>query len=198
MKNTYLSSALHQILSIHLFKKFVRIADDRTLAFFRYPYANGVLTMNFSTFTLAVVLFAVYLQDSILLRLKQAHFPFTGVKSIFMDNVAFGLKYMTYILVSCVVVSALVALTQKIRKEPASDKVSSVITTHALLSIIAILLCLVILPCIKGIAILLKDGANDLYTFWLSVFLFIGFTFAVSVFLSMKAEWSKVIAKATD
>ena len=105
---------------------------------------------------------------------------------------------MTYILVSCVVVSALVALTQKIRKEPASDKVSSVITTHALLSIIAILLCLVILPCIKGIAILLKDGANDLYTFWLSVFLFIGFTFAVSVFLSMKAEWSKVIAKATD
>ena len=154
--------------------------------------------MNFSTFTLAVVLLAVYLQDSILQRLKQAHFPFTGVKSIFLDNVGFGLKYMTYILVSCVVVSVIVALTQKIKKEPASDKVSSVITTHALLSIIAMLLCLIILPSLKGISILLKDGANDLYTFWLFVFLTIGFTLAVSVFLSMKAEWSKVITKATD
>ena len=105
---------------------------------------------------------------------------------------------MTYILVSCVVISALVALTQKIKKEQASDKVMSVINTHALLSIISVIICLVILPCIKGISILLKDGTNDLYTFWLFVFLFIGFSFAVSVFVSIKSEWSKVLTKATD
>ncbi len=73
----------------------------------------------------------------------------------------------------------------------------SVINTHALLSIISLIICLVILPCVKGISILLKDGSNDLYTFWLFVFLFIGFSFAVSVFLGIKTEWSKVIAKTT-
>ncbi|MEC6128264.1 hypothetical protein V6380_16660 [Acinetobacter variabilis] len=154
--------------------------------------------MNFSTFTLAAVLLAVYLKDSILLRLKHAHFPFSGVKPVILESVSFGLKYMTYILVSCVVISALVALTQKIKKEQASDKVMSVINTHALLSIISVIICLVILPCIKGISILLKDGTNDLYTFWLFVFLFIGFSFAVSVFVSIKSEWSKVLTKATD
>ena len=154
--------------------------------------------MNFSTFTLATVLLAVYLKDSILLRLQKAHFPFSGVKPVIVESVNFGLKYMTYIIVSCVVISALVALTQKIKKERASDKVMSVINTHALLSIISVLICLVILPCIKGISILLKDGTNDLYTFWLFVFLFIGFTFAVSVFVSIKSEWSKVLTKATD
>lgn len=154
--------------------------------------------MNFSTFTLATVLLAVYLKDSILLRLQKAHFPFSGVKPVIVESVNFGLKYMTYIIVSCVVISALVALTQKIKKERASDKVMSVINTHALLSIISVLICLVILPCIKGISILLKDGTNDLYTFWLFVFLFIGFTFAVSVFVSIKSEWSKVVTKTTD
>ncbi|BBL22343.1 hypothetical protein [Acinetobacter radioresistens] len=153
--------------------------------------------MNFSTFTLALVLLAVYLKESILSRLEQAHFPFSGVKPVVMDSVTFGLKYMTYILVSCVLISALVALTQKIKKEQASDKVMSVINTHALLSIISLIICLVILPCVKGISILLKDGSNDLYTFWLFVFLFIGFSFAVSVFLGIKTEWSKVIAKTT-
>lgn len=154
--------------------------------------------MNFSTFTLAAVLLSIYLKDSILLRLEKAHFSFAGVKPVLLESVTFGLKYMTYIIVSCVVISALVALTQKIKKEPASDKVMSVINTHALLSIISVIICLVIFPCIKGISILLKDGTNDLYTFWLFVFLFIGFSFAVSVFVGIKSEWSKVIAKSTD
>ncbi|EOZ8645600.1 hypothetical protein ACQWTT_001351 [Acinetobacter baumannii] len=154
--------------------------------------------MNYSVFTLAFVLLAVYLKESILTRLKHAHFPFSGAKSIVLDSVNFGFKYMFYILISCVVVSALVALTQKIKKEQASSKVMSVINTHALLSIISLLVCIVIIPCVKGISVLLKDGTNDLYTIWIGVVLFLAFTFAVTVFVSMKAEWSKVIDKATD
>ena len=151
--------------------------------------------MNFSYTILAMVVIVIYLKDSLSSRFNNFNFPIDGAKPILRESFNIGYSYLTFILVSCVVLSALVVLTNKIKKINASNRVQSVVNAHALLVVLALIVIIVIYPCVVGIKELLADSRNDVFTFWLFVFTVLGVSFGFPVFFAFISEWKNVTAK---
>ncbi|NNH78831.1 hypothetical protein HLH17_14495 [Acinetobacter sp. ANC 5380] len=154
--------------------------------------------MNFSYTILAMVVIVIYLKDSLFSRFSKINFPLDGAKPILRESLNIGFSYLTFILVSCIVLSTLVVLTNKIKKAHTNNRVQSVVNAHALLVVLALIVIIVIYPCVVGIKELLADSRNDVFTFWLFAFTVLGVSFGFPVFFAFLSEWRNVIAKYDD